>query len=102
MLTVYSIDLSTNRPYTVKLQVEQKPLKMEIDTEASVSLVSEETFHRVLLNLPIAKLHCSIAYPFGTVDCHCGTAGRRGRLSRTAHETACRGGQGIRPNLDGT
>ena len=48
VLLVYSVDFSTNRPYTVELQVEGKPPKMEIDMGASVLLMSEETFCRVL------------------------------------------------------
>ena len=45
VLSLYSVDLSTNWPYTMELQVEGKPLKREIDTGVSVLLMSEETFH---------------------------------------------------------
>ena len=34
-----------SKPYSTKLDVDGKPLKMEVDTGASLTLVSEQTFH---------------------------------------------------------
>lgn len=39
--------------FTVELIVDQKPLVMEIDTGASVSLVSEETWKKTFLDVPL-------------------------------------------------
>ena len=37
----------------VKLKIDQKPLVMELDTVASVSPISEETWKQVFLMMPL-------------------------------------------------
>ena len=38
------IRTESGQPYKVDLQINRKPLTMEVDTGASMSLMSEETF----------------------------------------------------------
>ncbi len=46
---VNQVDSRANRPYLVDLKLDDKPLKMEVDTGASVSIVSKGTFEHMQL-----------------------------------------------------
>ena len=49
------LDGNQKSPYTVKLSVNGAPLKMEVDTGAAVSLISEATYKRLWKNPPKLK-----------------------------------------------
>ena len=51
---VYVVEKSANRPIQVELQLDGKPVTMEVDTGAAVSLISEWTPKQVL---PKAAIH---------------------------------------------
>ena len=47
--------MKSPNPFTVKLTVQAKPLKFEIDTGASVTLISEKTYNEHCQNFPLQK-----------------------------------------------
>ena len=53
-LGVYVVEKLANRPIQVELQLDGKPVTMEVDTGAAVSLISEWTLKQVL---PKAAIH---------------------------------------------
>ena len=53
--TVNNLNGKQKSPYTVDLSVNGAPLKMEVDTGAAVSLISEETYKRLWKNPPKLK-----------------------------------------------
>ena len=53
ILVLYHDKLSSDKPLEVDLQLEGKPLRMEVDTGAAVSLVSEETYRSLFPTVPL-------------------------------------------------
>ena len=53
---LYHDKASSDKPLEVDLQLEGKPLRMEVDTGAAVSLVSEETYRSLF---PTVQLQSS-------------------------------------------
>ena len=53
--TIFSSFRKSPNPFTVELTVQAKPLKFEIDTGASVTLISEETYNEHCQNTPLQK-----------------------------------------------
>ena len=57
---------ATENPYVVTLTVAGKPLQFEIDTGASLSLVSEATYHELWPNTPLHDSNVSLRTYTGT------------------------------------
>ena len=53
ILVLYYDKASSDKPLEVNLQLEGKPLRMEVDTGAAVSLVSEETYWSLFPTVPL-------------------------------------------------
>ena len=53
--TIFQVSGKSPNPFTVELTVQAKPLKFEIDTGASVTLISEETYNEHYQNTPLQK-----------------------------------------------
>ena len=53
--TIFQLTGKSTNPFTVELRVDSKPLKFEIDTGASVTLISEETYREHYHNKPLQK-----------------------------------------------
>ena len=54
-LTVHKIAAHSTRPITVKLEIQGKPVVMEVDTGAAVSVISEETYKGLFSNLTLKE-----------------------------------------------
>ena len=58
---------SKSQPYVVNMEISGKLLQMEIDTGASLTLVSERTFHNYWPN--IALLHIGVKFHSYSGEC---------------------------------
>ena len=54
--TIFQLSGKSPNPFTVELCVQEKPLMFEIDTGASVTLISEETYNEHYQDKPLQKL----------------------------------------------
>jgi len=52
-LAIDKIDGRSSHPITVQLEVQGKPLLMEVDTGAAVSIISEETYDTLFSQVPL-------------------------------------------------
>ena len=53
--------------YTVQVQIAGQSMKMELDTEAVVSVISEEWYRRYLCQYPLKKTNMRLKTIQGTV-----------------------------------
>jgi len=51
-LTIDKVEGRSSHPITVKLEVQGKPLVMEVNTGAAVSIISEKPYDTLLLRVP--------------------------------------------------
>ena len=69
ILVLYHDKASSDKPLEVDLQLEGKPLRMEVDTGAAVSLVSEETYRSLFPTVQLQFINDEAAYLLrGTLD----------------------------------
>ena len=57
---------TSENPYKVMLTIESKAVQMEIDTGASLSLVSEQTYHELWLTAPLQTTSVKLKTYTGT------------------------------------
>ena len=53
--TIFQLSGTSPNPFTVELRIQGKPLKFEIDTGASVTLISEQTYYEHYQDRPLKK-----------------------------------------------
>ena len=56
-LAIDKVEGRLSHPITVKLEVQGKPVVMEVDTGAAVSIISEETYDTLFSQVPISSKH---------------------------------------------
>ena len=54
-LPVLKISGRSTHPIKVKLEIQGKPVEMEVDTGAAVSIISEETYKRLFPNVNLKR-----------------------------------------------
>ena len=54
-LPIHKLSIRGTHPIKVKLQIQGKPLSMEVDTGAAVSVVSEDTYKELFFDLPLKR-----------------------------------------------